>query len=940
MRAIELSRVGFLIPSVLLATVGCADFAEAPSSSGPTFYQPSVAPTASILFPAVGDSLTAGETVEVVAMAADADGERADLTAAWFVGDTTICEGITPDEHGRIVCVYTPAEGEGELTLRVEDADGKVTEVTTKISVETGVAPTISMSGPSTQNNYTDYATEFTGQIAGAGMLTLSFTSNQDGAEVFDIEVAKDGSFVASAMLSEGDHVITAFVESDNGTSSIQGTTVYVGGPNTAPDCTILTPADGEAVRTGTFSSMTAEVADADEEPGALRVMWSSSVDGYLGEGQLDPASGLASMDTVLSAGTHEIKVLVYDEVGAGCEDTVKHVVGAPADLVVSGPNALIDQGDEAEFEASFEGANGERVTWSVDGRSLGTSRLNEAGISTFTTAALPSGTSTVTAQLLDVAGWTISGEVEVVVNGRPSKPVLSGGGSVASNIPLTTSFLRRSIDPEGAEVSYQYSWSINGVAAPAYSRAFLPAFETAVGDEVTVRVVGNDGRIDSTPVEVAFEVVNSAPTVDSVTIYPSTPSSADTVLCMASASDADDHAVTMFYSWMADGAVVATGEVLPAGMVRGGQHLECRVEASDGLDTAVASTSPLAVLRSAPTIDSLAFDALVATTDTVLGALYNTADLDMDLVQVEYAWTVNGASAGNAMKLDGADWFDVGDTVQLTVTPVDSHHRGNPATVSIVIGDSAPEAPVLDFERAVSREGDDLVCTIDTPAEDPDGDAVTYTFSWARNGRIWDGASVDTYEAGDTIEGAEVVEGDEWTCIVEASAGDAVAVDAVAREIERPLIEAVVEYTMADLEGAEDTCSGAEAVADGSLVDAESGVAYVAVPIIDLPAGSIFEMDVTVEAAACNAAEGASGTFTWAVADPGRTQYPAVGQASLAAPGDCTCPDSGEVLEMTAEVDGSIASDLHEIILGIDADSFSLIEDADGTVITVSYWY
>ena len=61
---------------------------------------------------------------------------------------------------------------------------------------------------------------------------------------------------------------------------------------------------------------------------------------------------------------------------------------------------------------------------------------------------------------------------------------------------------------------------------------------------------------------------------------------------------------------------------------------------------------------------------------------------------------------------------------------------------------------------------------------------------------------------------------------------------------------------------------------------------------------------------------------------------------ASLAAPTDCTCPDAGEVLEMTAEVDDAISAGIHEIILGIDAESFSLIEDADGTVVTVTYWY
>ena len=114
-------------------------------------------------------------------------------------------------------------------------------------------------------------------------------------------------------------------------------------------------------------------------------------------------------------------------------------------------------------------------------------------------------------------------------------------------------------------------------------------------------------------------------------------------------------------------------------------------------------------------------------------------------------------------------------------------------------------------WTSSISREGEDIVCTIDTPAEDADGDSITYTFAWALNGEAWDGDTNDTYELGDTISGADVVAGDEWTCAVEASAGGASAADSVSREVDRALLEAVVEYTMADLVGGGDTCSGAK---------------------------------------------------------------------------------------------------------------------------------
>ena len=124
-------------------------------------------------------------------MVSDPDGEAGMLSATWLFGDAPICEGITPDADGRVVCDFTPEAGSGDLALRVEDADGQVYETVFKVDVEAGDAPVISFSGPDTQHNYTDHETVFTGRISGEGALYLSFESNQDGAKVFNIDVAK-----------------------------------------------------------------------------------------------------------------------------------------------------------------------------------------------------------------------------------------------------------------------------------------------------------------------------------------------------------------------------------------------------------------------------------------------------------------------------------------------------------------------------------------------------------------------------------------------------------------------------------------------------------------------------------------------------------------------------------------------------------------------------
>ena len=277
--------------------------------------------------------------------------------------------------------------------------------------------PTLVMDGPDTERNYADQVTEFTGTITGEGDLSLTFASSEDGVEVFDVEVAPDGSFVASAVLSDGDHVITALVESDNGGSAFESAKIYVGGPNVVPNCEVVTPVAGEPVAEGELSSMSAWIHDKDQSSDTLRVIWSSDIDGYLGEGQLNPDTGMVQMDTWLSSGTHEVTVTVFDEVGEGCSDSVTHIVENPVDMVVTGPEVVVEEGDLVKLGVVADGARGSRVVWSANGQPLGTSRINDAGTSDFVTDALPAGMVVVVAETTDEYGWEISAEVAVMVS-------------------------------------------------------------------------------------------------------------------------------------------------------------------------------------------------------------------------------------------------------------------------------------------------------------------------------------------------------------------------------------------------------------------------------------------------------------------------------------------------------------------------------------------
>ena len=77
----------------------------------------------------------------------------------------------------------------------------------------------------------------------------------------------------------------------------------------------------------------------------------------------------------------------------------------------------------------------------------------------------------------------------------------------------------------------------------------------------------------------------------------------------------------------------------------------------------------------------------------------------------------------------------------------------------------AAPSGAAIAIEPATPGDGDDLSCTIVTEATDPNGDALTYRFGWARNGAD---AGVDSATVGAALTSG----GDTWACTVTPNDG------------------------------------------------------------------------------------------------------------------------------------------------------------------------
>ena len=93
------------------------------------------------------------------------------------------------------------------------------------------------------------------------------------------------------------------------------------------PSIEVLEPISGEAYSESTPVRFLAEVADPDNDPSQLEVVWDSNIQGELPVSAPDPSGVIDSM-VVLEEGDHRIQVAVSDPEGYITEETLFIAVG------------------------------------------------------------------------------------------------------------------------------------------------------------------------------------------------------------------------------------------------------------------------------------------------------------------------------------------------------------------------------------------------------------------------------------------------------------------------------------------------------------------------------------------------------------------------------------------------------------------------------------
>ena len=553
-------RTSALLLPALFALLGCPG-----DSTLKTFKEP---PVVSLDSPASGAVILEAVPVRMTGTVTDKK-FAASLTAeqvTWSVGGAVVCEGAVVDVAGNTECTTVFVRGPTTITLTVVNPDGESASAVSEVEIQKNEAPTADIVAPVSSGHYfANSLTSFEGLVADGEdppeKLSVEWTSSIDGTLPISTVPGSDGKSTGSAYLSAGEHQITLTVTDSTGRSATDMETidVSVGNP---PTVDIFNPATGDVLQ-DELVKFQADVADLEDSPESLDLVWESDVDGVLSTSQAG-SDGLAEFvyDPV-TPGLQTISLTATDSDGLTGVDSIEVYVNtapeAPTIHIEPSP-ATSNDALTVVFDAGSYDADGDRITyeyyWYQNGVDSG-----------YTSNPLPASAT----NRDDV--WTVyvvpndgttegpSGLDSVTIGNSP--PTLTGV-SITPGVAYTKDTLTAVpagwADADGDPATYTYEWTVNGTVAVGETSDTLTGDHFVKGDVVIVTVTPSDGIADGSPqTSLPRTISDSVPTTPIVIVSPSSPETEDALSCWATSTDDDDDTVTYTYTWTVDGARAAS---------------------------------------------------------------------------------------------------------------------------------------------------------------------------------------------------------------------------------------------------------------------------------------------------------------------------------------------------------------------------------------------
>jgi hypothetical protein len=417
-----------------------------------------------------------------------------------------------------------------------------------------------------------------------------------------------------------------------------------------------------------------------------------------------------------------------------------------------------------------------------------------------------------------------------------PTATVSLNDHTPGTNATLTAT--ATAADADADPVGLTYVWTVDSIVRETTTTAALTdTFDLSQsgngnnGQSVAVTVTPNDGAANGVPTSDAATVGNAAPAVDSVAIDQASPRTNDTLSATVISHDPDGDPLTTGYQWTRNGTDIsgATASTLDLSVVGNGDSgdlIRVRVSVSDGsLSSAPLASPPVTVLNTPP-VATVSLDDHTPGTNATLTANVTASDADGDGVSLTYVWrvdgvvrqTTTGGGLTDTFDLSIVDNGDTGQTVTATVTPNDGSADGTPAVDTATVGDAAPVVDSVAIDQSSPRTNDLLTASVS--AHDADGDALTTSYQWTKNGVDIAG------EAGATLDLSTVGNGERGDMIrVRVSVSDgslssSPATSSAAVVVNTPPVATVSLDDHTPATGATITATATTADVDGDPVD------------------------------------------------------------------------------------------------------------------------
>ena len=328
------------------------------------------------------------------------------------------------------------------------------------------------------------------------------------------------------------------------------------------------------------------------------------------------------------------------------------------------------------------------------------------------------------------------------------SAPILSSV-SIGIASPGTTddlSVVNSSSDADSMDtLTYEYRWYLGGnLQSSLDGLSPLPSFATRNGDSWEVEIRVSDGTdtsswLKSSAVVIGSTTTNTPPSVDSVAITPSNPTTGSDLTPAVSASDADmDSIVNTEYRWMKNGIDAGIdSEILSSTSTMKGDSWSVSVRVNDGTAWSTWQSSPATTIENtAPVLQSASISAIQITSQTNVSVDAIMSDVDLlDSLTFNIQWylddvvqpqlnNVNPLPSSQTSK--GQNWTVVIHAFDGLDTSSESE------TLYVNIINSEPSVTATVSESINSQE--DITLVIESLDIDSDSIEIT-SITWFRNG-------------------------------------------------------------------------------------------------------------------------------------------------------------------------------------------------------------